>query len=304
MPIRLFLRSLRFRHDWRGAAPKRIASGLKYLLRCARMARQQSAWLQFVYGSPRLTAILEHDPRLLERWHHHYINRQFGRARRMEIAADHFRFVFVQLPEDMADGVYLHGRHRIGTLLLKDGSELRIELRRPTGRSREGEVALCLTNSAEQVLSSAVFTVADEGSALLIGCMQGASAELGREAVRELTKQCHGLRPKNLLFSLLLAFAAEYGIERVRGVANLAHPFAGEADKIKADYDAFWQECQGEPLTDGFYALPAQEPLRDETQVESKHRSAFRKREALRREACGLLVTALRGHAWPLERAA
>jgi len=268
------------------------------------MAPRQAAWLRVVYGSPRLTAILAHDPRLLERWHHHYINRRFGRATRMAVAADHFRFVFARLPDDLADGVYLRGRHRIGALVLKDGSELRIELRRPTGRSREGELALCLTNNQDQVLSSAVFTVADEGRSLLIGCMQGACAELGREAVRELTKQCHGLRPKNLLFSLLLAFASEYGIERVRGVANLAHPFAGEADKIKADYDAFWQECQGEPLADGFYALPAQESLRDETQVESKHRSAFRKREALRREACELLVDALRGEAWPLERAA
>ncbi len=304
MSIRLFLRSLHRRHDWRGSAPKRLASGLKYLLRSARMAPRQSAWLRFVYGSPRLTAVLAHDPRLLERWHHHYVNRQFGRARRMEVIADHFRFAFERLPDEMVDGVYLRGRHRVGALALKDGSELRIELRRPTGRSREGELALCLTNSEDQVLSSAVFTVADQGRALLIGCMQGAAAELGRDAVRDLTKHCHGLRPKNLLFSLLLAFAGEYGIEQVRGVANLAHPFAGEADKIKADYDSFWQECQGEPLSDGFYALPSRDPVRDEMQVESKHRSAFRKREALRREACALLVTALRGDVWPLERAA
>lgn len=304
MSLRLFLRSLRRRHDWRGSPSKRIASGLKYLLRSARMAPRQAAWLRTVYGSPRLAAIVNHDPRLLERWHHHYINRQFGRARRMAVMEEHFRFVFAQLPAGLVDDVYLRGNHLVGTLALKDGSELRIELRRPTGRSREGELALCLANSEEQVLSSAIFTVADDGHSLLIGCMQGAAAELGREAVRELTKQCHGLRPKNLLFSLLLAFAENYGIVQVRGVANLAHPFAGEADKIKADYDSFWQECQGEPLGDGFYALPAREPVRDETQVESKHRSAFRKREALRQQACVLLATALRGTPLPLERAA
>jgi uncharacterized protein VirK/YbjX len=304
MSIRLFLRSLRRRHDWRGSPPKRLVSGLKYVLRGVRMAPRQIAWLRFVYGSPRLTAILAHDPRLLERWHHHYLNRQFGRARRMAVIADHYRFAFARLPEDLVDDVYLRGRHHVGQLALKDGSELRIELRRPTGRSREGELALCLANSEDKVLSSAIFTVADEGRSLLIGCMQGAAADLGRDAVRELTKQCHGLRPKNLLFSLLLAFAGEYGIGQVRGVANLAHPFAGEADKIKADYDSFWQECLGEPLSEGFYALPAREPARDETQVESKHRSAFRKREALRREACDLLISALRGARWPLERAA
>jgi uncharacterized protein VirK/YbjX len=203
----------------------------------------------------------------------------------------------------MVDAVYLQGRHRLGALCLKDGSELLIELRRPTGRSREGELALVLANTEGQLLSSVIFSVADEGRSLLIGCLQGAAAELGREAVRELTKQCHGLRPKNLLFSLLLAFAEQAGAERVRGVSNLAHPFAGEADKIKADYDSFWVECLGEPLPDGFFALPVREPERDETQVESKHRSAFRKREALRREACALLADALRGE-MPLEKAA
>ncbi|SFS17694.1 hypothetical protein SAMN05216570_3631 [Dyella sp. OK004] len=304
MSIRLFLRSLRNRHDWRGASPKRLASALKYVARSARMAQRQSAWLSELYSSPRLTAMLGHDPRLLERWHHHYINRQMGRTRRMAVISAHYRFVFSQLPAAMVDAVYLQGRHQLGSLVLKDGSELLIELRRPTGRSREGELSLCLANAQGQLLSSVIFSIADEGRSLLIGCLQGAAADLGRDAVRELTKQCHGLRPKNLLFSLLLAFAEVAQCKQVRGVSNLAHPFAGEADKIKADYDSFWQECRGEPLSDGFYALPAREPVRDEMQVESKHRSAFRKREALRREACELLMNALRGGELPLEKAA
>ncbi|WP_266171891.1 VirK/YbjX family protein [Dyella subtropica] len=304
MSHRLFLRSLRHRHDWRGSLPKRFASALKYLARCARMARRQSAWLKTLYGSPRLTAMLAHDPRLLERWHHHYINRRLSRAHRMAVIRDHYRFVFSQLPDAMVDAVYLRGRYLLGVLALKDGSELLIELRRPSGRSREGELALCLANTQGQLLSSVIFSIADEGRSLLIGCMQGAAADLGREAVRDLTKQCHGLRPKNLLFSLLLAFAEVAGTEQIRGVSNLAHPFAGEQDKIKADYDSFWQECQGEPLSDGFFALPSREPVRDEMQVESKHRSAFRKREALRREAGELLISALRGGVLPLVKAA
>ncbi|WP_243042220.1 VirK/YbjX family protein [Dyella sedimenti] len=301
MSFRLFLCSLRKRRDWRGPFPKRLAAGLKYIVRCARMARRQSAWLRELYGSPRLRAVLAHDPRLHERWHHPYINRRLGRAQRLAVIRSHYRFAFERLPAPLVDAIYLDGRYLLGALPLKDGSELLLELRRPLGRSREGELALCLVNTQGQLLSSLTFSVADEGHSLLVGCIQGAAPELGREAVRELTRQCHGLRPKNLLYSLLLAFGAFSGARRIRGVSSLSHPFAGEADKIKADYDGFWEECQGMLQPDGFYALPVGEPARDEAQVESKHRSAFRRREQLRREACACLLAALRGEpaAWP-----
>ncbi|AIF45784.1 VirK/YbjX family protein [Dyella japonica] len=304
MTLRLFLRSLRQRSDWRGSTSKRLAARLKYIARSIRMPRRQSAWLAELYGSPRLTSILAHDPRLHERWHHHYINRRLGRAERMAVISQHYQFAFSQLPPAMIEAIYLHGRHTLGALALKDGSELLLELRRPTGRSREGELALCLANSQGQLLSSAIFSIADNGKTLLVGCLQGAAAELGREAVRELTKQSYGLRPKNLLFSLLLALGSFAGATRIRGVSNLTHPFAGQADKIKADYDNFWEECQGVLQPDGFFALPTSEPERDESQVESKHRSAFRRREMLRREACARLLAALRDQPLPLSEAA
>jgi uncharacterized protein VirK/YbjX len=304
MTFRLFLRSLRQRRDWRGSPSKRLAAGLKYIARSVRMARRQSAWLAELYGSPRLESILAHDPRLHERWHHHYINRRVGRTERLAIVSQHYRYVFRQLPATMIDAVYLHGHYSLGTLTLKDGSELQLELRRPTGRSREGELALCLANTHGQVLSSTIFSIADDGRTLLIGCLQGAAAELGRESVRELTKQCYGLRPKNLLHSLLLAFGSFTGATQIRGISNLAHPFAGEADKIKADYDSFWEECNGVLQPDGFFALPTTEPERSEAQVESKHRSAFRRREMLRREACARLLASLREQTLPLSQAA
>jgi uncharacterized protein len=306
MSFRLLLRSLSQRRDWRGPLHKRLAAGLKYLARSARTPRRQSAWLRELYGSARLSAYLTQDPRLHERWHHHYINRRLGRSQRLAVIRSHYRFAFGRLPAALVDAVYLEGRHELGALTLKDGSQLLLELRRPLGRSREGELALCLANTQGQLLSSVIFSVADEGRTLLVGCLQGAAAELGREAVRELTKQCYGLRPKNLLFSLLLAFGSFTGAQQVRGVSNLAHPFAGEDDKIKADYDGFWEECQGELQSDGFFALPTSEPERDESQVESKHRSAFRRRELLRREACARLLSALRAQplAWPQEASA
>jgi hypothetical protein len=185
--------------------------------------------------------------------------------------------------------VHIRGHASLGWLRLKDGSDVELRLSLPTGRSREGELALYLLQSDGRTLSSMIFTLADEGRSLLIGCMQGATHGLGRDAVRDFTKQAYGLRPKNLLLSMLYALASATAVEHICGVGNRAHPFAGSR-KIKADYDGFWQECRGVPMEDGFYRLPSCEPQRDETQVESKNRSSFRKREALRRQACELMV--------------
>lgn len=234
----------------------------------------------------RLRAI--RDPRLYERPQHHYISRGLSAAKRFEIIESHYRFVASAFPARLMRSVYVRGYASLGRLPLKDGSEVESRLSIPTGRSREGELALYLLQADGSPLSSMIFTVAANGLSLLIGCIQGPTGDLGRDAVREFTRQSYGLRPKNLLLSMLYALVGAVRIDQVFGVSNEAHPFAGSG-KIKANYDSFWQECGGMLSDDGFYYLPSHEPVRDEAQVESKHRSSFRKREALRHQACELI---------------
>lgn len=291
--MRHFLESMQDRTDWRGSIPTRAFYALKYALRSLRLRPLQAAWLAFIYDDPRMRAMLTRDPRLVERPQHAYISRELGRPDGYAIIRAHYAFVLSHFAARERTAIYLDGRLEVGRLTLKDGNDIAVELRRPTGRGREGELALYLVNAAGQPLSSIIFTIADDGRRLLLGCLQGAAHELGRDAVRELTRQCHGLRPKNLLLSILLGFGAAIGTERVFGVGNAAHPFAREPGKIKADYDGFWLECGGVPSVNGFYELPAREPLRDVAEVDSKHRSAFRRREALRALATDQLLTAL-----------
>lgn len=293
MSTQFFWRSLRERRNTRGDALHRAGALVKYVARSITNARLHGAWLDFVYGNEPMVAAAAHDPRLIERAQHCYINRHMSSAARYHVITDHYQSAMAIFPPDLFKAIYVTGRQVIGTLRLKDGTSLAIELRRPTGRSREGELCFCLTDEQGQMLSSMIVSVADAGRTLLLGCVQGSAAGLGREAVRELTKQCHGLRPKNFLLSLIRAFASHQGVDRLRGVANEAHPFAGHANKIKADYDSFWLECDGVADHEGFYDLPVREPARDESMVVSKHRSAFRQREALRREGCRLLLAAL-----------
>lgn len=291
--MRHFLASMQDRTDWRGSPATRGFYALKYALRSLRLRHLHAAWLAFVYETPRMRAMLAHDPRLVERPQHAYISRELGTAAGYAIIRSHYEFVLTRFPAAMLRAIYLDGRASVGTLTLKDGSILQLELRRPTGRSREGELALYLVDANGRALSSIIFTIADDGRRLLLGCLQGAAHELGRDAVREVTRQCHGLRPKNLLLSMLLGLGAAIGTARVFGVGNAAHPFANHPGKIKADYDGFWLECGGVASQHGFYELPAHEPIRDMATVDSKHRSAFRRREALRALACEQLLDAL-----------
>jgi len=296
MSFKLILRSMRERRDWHGSRGKRLSYAIKYAARCLTHVRAQASWLRFIYDSPRMNAIHARDPYLFDRPLHRYINRGFSAAQRYATMLSHYRFVSSHLPEALIDTMYRDGHVTLGEVSLKDNSRLLVRLAIPAGRGREGELCLQLANVQGDVLSSVIFTVGDEGDSLLIGCLQGASTQLGRDAVRTLTKQCHGLRPKNLLFSMLLGFAEDRRMARVRGISQAAHPFSLTRGKIKADYDSFWIECEGQLNKDGFYDLPAREPVRDEMQVESKHRSAFRKREALRWEVTHLFVDALRGY--------
>jgi len=311
MELRLLFHSFKSRRDWHGnRARPRMHKALKYALRCARRPGRQAAWLGFLDADPSLRRIVATQPRLYERWHHAYINRHLDGDRRLAIVRDHYAFVLSRWPAGVVESIYLGNGLPVGTLQLKDGSVARMELLRPVNKGTEGELGLYLLDAAGRRLGCVVFTFADGGRSLLIGCIQGALAHLGADAVSRFTRQSHGLRPKNLLLSMLYALASHHGATRLFGVGNAAHPFAGQnarngkGSRIKTDYDAFWQECHGESMDDGFYRLPDSEPPRDVSKVESKHRSAFRRREWLRQAACDLLVeavggTRLRDHAGP-----
>ena len=128
---------------------------------------------------------------------------------------------------------------------------------------------------------------------IAIGCIQGPDGPNSKDLVRDLTRNMHGMRPKQLMLSLAYAFARQLGIERILAVANAAHPLRRVREKFQADYDAFWLEQKGRNVGDGWFMLPEALSRKSELEVSSHHRSAFRRREAMRIEAEQLLINAL-----------
>ena len=143
---------------------------------------------------------------------------------------------------------------------------------------REGDLTLHLRNETGDDIYLMSFSFGPEGQ-LYVCSLQGPSTDQSVEQVRLITKQMHGMRPKNLLMSAVYAVAAYFKVTSIQGISNNSHI---KSQHLKSSYDTFWQECSATLTSDGWYQLPLQEPVRDIESVKSQRRAEFRRREALR----------------------
>lgn len=294
------LRSLRGRLDWRGSSIKRYRTAVKYLIRALCMSRQHDAYLTFVFEHPRMSAYQRRDPRVLERHFHRYVHRQWDRHTRLRSIRQHYQFALTRLPGVLFEAIYVYGNAPLGNLTLKDGSQLKLCLRPPIFMGSEGELCIQLSDADDHPIYRIILNVIDDQQTLAIGCIQGPGGANAKDMVRDLTKNMYGMRPKQLMLSLAYAFAHHFGIGRLLAVSNAAHPLRKTRDRFQADYDSFWQEQKGEDIGNGWFLLPEAPSRKSESEVSSQHRSAFRRREALRLGAEQLLTEAL--ESFPVHR--
>lgn len=287
-----FLRSLRGRHDWPGSTEKRAWIAAKYLVRCLTMPRKQSQFLSLIESEPMLHALRRRDPRMLERHFHRYINRNWSRGQRLNAIQQHYVHALHAMPAPLFRAVYAEGSAPLGLLTMKDDSRLVLSLHPPIFMGCEGELCIQLGDELGNPLYRVVVTVI-ACDTLAIGCIQGPVGSEARETVRELTRNLHGLRPRCLMLALVGTLARHWGLSKLFAVGNAAHPLRNPRRRFVADYDTYWEEQRGRATADGWYELPLQPKRKTEADVPSQHRSAFRKREALRMEAECLLVDAL-----------
>lgn len=241
---------------------------------------------------PQGSSAVQRHPRLLERHHHPYVRHGLNVASRLSILLSHYRSMLGHLHVDAYRAIYTGNGLRCGPFGVRNGGAFLVELSACRGVECEGDLRIALVDvNSGRDISHASVSVADHGRSLLVGCLQGARGEGAREVVRQFTRQSHGLRPKNLLFSIIHAIA--HGMDaRIFGVSRSAHPLLTRPGFV-ASYDDFWLENAGIPDGLGFFLLPESEPVRLELSVPSKHRADFRRRETLRKLVCTTVSQAL-----------
>jgi uncharacterized protein VirK/YbjX len=106
------------------------------------------------------------------------------------------------------------------------------------------------------------------------------------------------LRPKSLLIGLARQLGQDLGCRHLTLVGN-ANRVVGSAlrqGKVKADYDAAWEELGATRRADGDFDLDCRELAAPQLElVESKRRSEVRKRHALCMEVHGAVSLRVAG---------
>lgn len=136
---------------------------------------------------------------------------------------------------------------------------------------------------------SICFSCTEDGRAW-IGGIQGGK-DIDNEEVKALTKELYGIRPKNLIITLLYGFLSHFNIKEIYAIDSQYHV---KSDRVKTSYSELWLEIGGEKHRRGWYKLPANEIKKSLEEVKSKHRSQFIKREGLKELAQLDMAAALR----------
>jgi uncharacterized protein VirK/YbjX len=276
---------------------KSVRELAKIRLRALLHPRQTPRWLQLLNAHPAFSEYVRNCPRFLYKVYRPYISHALDAEARLDAIRAHYDFMFRRdLGQTLA-------RACLGPVVLaeaegKSGLRYQIQLRTVTMFDREGELVLQLTQD-DKALYTVAFTVAprDGRPAVSIGCIQGGKTEDAREAIRTATRELHGIRPKQLMATIVRQLGHAYGCERMLMVSNRNRVIykAIRNGRVLADYDQLWEELGARLRSDGDWELdcaPVAAP--DMENIPSKKRSEARKRHELVSQLANDVCSALR----------
>jgi uncharacterized protein VirK/YbjX len=165
--------------------------------------------------------------------------------------------------------------------LSKDASLL---LDQPPWLEREGHLTLNLFKGTFRAFSVS-FSLADtQEQNLFIGSLQGRDVERALDLYRSLTKEFHGVRPRDLIIEMLRLFAQKVGVQRIFAVADdyriATHRYFG-ARQPDLSYNRVWEERGGWKVDETQFELPLEIQRRDLDEVGSKKRNMYKQRYAM-----------------------
>jgi uncharacterized protein VirK/YbjX len=162
---------------------------------------------------------------------------------------------------------------------------LKLVLDRAKWFSREGELVLNLFLHDKRLFSIAFSIGTDGGQTVVrVGALQGVRDNDILDLYRDLTKEMHGLRPRDLMVESLRMVCSALGITKILAIAdcNRQHRNAyfgqAKAENLEGDYDAVWTEQGGIRSDSGFFELSSEVEFRDMEDIPSKKRSMYRRR--------------------------
>lgn len=148
--------------------------------------------------------------------------------------------------------------------------------------AREGHLTLSLFKGDFRAFTISFSLSSGADLELFIGGIQGRQGEQMLSLYRDLTKDFHGMRPRDLMLEVLRIFANAIGVKHIYAVADAfkvsRHKYFGERGAPGLFYDDIWEERGGTRIDECRFELPLDGNRRDLEEIAAKKRSMYRKR--------------------------
>lgn len=241
--------------------------------------------LAFFDATPERRRWLKGTPSFVEQTTRAFFYKDSTWDERMELVKNHVLLLENYFKLELMDWLYAERKKVELWRDVYQDKPLTLNLFFHAGQRKEGCLSLILFYGDEalyQIMFWLGRNAADGEPAIYIGALQG--PQNGSELIKGLTKAFFGYRTKNLIFYGLRSFAKALGIERIFAVANEGYYAMNHVRvdrKLKTDFGAFWQECEGSQCSDRrFYIMPVAEYRKSMEELKPSKRAQHRRRFA------------------------
>ncbi|ELR66588.1 hypothetical protein C942_04286 [Photobacterium marinum] len=237
-----------------------------------------------VFNDERLKPVLDNSPDIIEKPLKPYLCVNWSPTERARHLRDHYQFISETFGSHAAEVTSQTG---ITLLTFKDSNEAQYQIHLYCGASREGGLGIQLVNDKNQSVYSLAFNISGtEQRTMYIGMVQGPTPLISDRPmlIRTLTRSLHGLRTKALMIEVALILARIWGVAEVKGVSNKGHIYqalryvGSKRKSVTFDYDDFWTEYGGEPISKYLFSVPVNPPRKDPSTLKKTKRRLYTKR--------------------------
>lgn len=256
-----------------------------FRFRCAMHSSAVNDLLAFFAKTPERTAWLKGNPSFLEQTTRSFFYKASTWDERMELVKNHVEIMEELFKPELMTKLY--SEHEM-VQLWEDSYQdkpLTLNLWFHAGQRKEGCLSLVLLYDGVELYQIMFWlgkNKTDGKNVVYIGALQG--PQNGNELIKGLTKAFFGYRTKNLMFYGLRSFAKSLGMENIYAVANEGYYAMNHVRvdrKLKTDFGAFWQECEGAICSDRrFYIMPVAEHRKSMEELKPSKRAQHRRRFA------------------------
>ena len=240
--------------------------------------------LAFFSETPEREAMLMGSPSLLEQVTRTFFYKDSKWNERAELVKNNIRILEKHFNPELLQEIYAENKHiKLWEDVYQD-KPLVMELFFHAGQRKEGTLSVTMIYEGIALYQIMFWLGKDKDGdeAIFIGALQGTPN--GSDIIKGLTKAFFGYRTKNLIFYGLRSFAKALGMKKIYAVANEGYYAMSHIRidrKLKTDFGAFWQECEGTQCDDPrFYVMPVEEYRKSMEELKPSKRAQHRRRFA------------------------